>query len=258
MHNLSGMLYVEWRKAIRSRMPLWTALASLCMPLGMAFLIFVSRNPDISRRLGLVSAKADLLSYAGTDWLAYLGLFGMIVAAAGLLLFTFVISWVFGREFVDGTVTDLLAVPVPRTSILLAKFLVVTAWSFVLAVVILGAGIVTGAIIKLPGGTPDTIAQGSMLVLITACLVIVVTLPFAALASAGRGYLLPIGGAILAIMLANVAALAGWGDYFPWGVPGIYATGEGPLPAASYWIVFLTGLVGVAATALWWNYADIS
>ena len=34
-----------------SRMPLWTALGSLFMPLGMAFLIFVARNPEISNSL---------------------------------------------------------------------------------------------------------------------------------------------------------------------------------------------------------------
>ena len=30
------------------------------MPLGIGFLVFVARNPDISENLGLISAKADL------------------------------------------------------------------------------------------------------------------------------------------------------------------------------------------------------
>ena len=57
---------------------------------------------------------------------------------------------------------------------------------------------------------------------LTACLTMVVAMPFAFFASVGRGYLLPMGVAILALMLANVIALAGWGDYFPWAVPGLY------------------------------------
>jgi len=85
MDNLSGMIWIESLKAIRSKLPLWTALGSLFMPLGIAFLIFVSRNPEISRQLGLISAKADLMAYAATDWSAYLGLSGQIVAAEGLL-----------------------------------------------------------------------------------------------------------------------------------------------------------------------------
>jgi len=258
MNNLSDMIWIELRKAVRSRMPLWTALGSLFMPLGIAFLIFVSKNPGISQKLGLISAKANLMAYAATDWPAYLGLFGMIIAAGGLLLFSLVISWVFGREFTDGTLKDILAVPVQRSSILLAKFIVVAVWSAVLTMVILIAGLVMGAIIKLPGGSSSVISQGGALVMITACLVIAVVMPFAFLASVGRGYLLPIAGAILAMMMANVVGLAGWGEYFPWGVPGLYAMGKSPLTPISYWIVFLTGLAGMIATYLWWKYSDQS
>jgi ABC-2 type transport system permease protein len=226
------------------------------MPLGIAFLIFVSRNPEISQQLGLVSAKANLMAYAATDWPAYMGLFGMIIAAVGLLLFSLVISWVFGREFADGTLKDMLAVPVQRSTILLAKFIVVAAWSAVLTMVIFIAGLITGAVIQLPGGSISVILQGSIALMITAGLTIAVVMPFAILASVGRGFLLPIGGAILAMMMANVIALAGWGEYFPWGVPGIYAQAKSSLTPVSYWIVFFTSLAGIFGTYLWWKYAD--
>src|SRR5512135_1525958 len=124
MHSLEDILWVEARKAIRSRMPLWTSLGSLFMPFGIAFLIFVARNPEISKKLGLISAKADLIAYSATDWPAYLGLFGLLIAAGGFFLFVLVVSWVFGREFADGTLKDMLAVPVQRSSIVLAKFIV--------------------------------------------------------------------------------------------------------------------------------------
>ncbi len=256
MGDLSDMIWVEWRKAVRSRMPLWTALGSLFMPLGIAFLIFVSKNPEISRKLGLISAKANLMAYAATDWPTYLGLFGLLVAAGGFILFVLVISWVFGREFADGTLKDLLAVPIRRSSILLAKFVVVAAWSLVLTVVILMAGLLMGAIIRLPGGSIGAVFQGSALVVITASLAIVVVLPFALLASVGRGYLLPIGAAVLTFMATNVVAIVGWGEYFPWAVPGLYAQGKTPLTPVSYWIVLLSGLAGMVATYLWWKYAD--
>lgn len=57
-------------------------------------------------------------------------------------------------------------------------------------------------------------------------------------------------------MMTNIVALIGWGEYFPWAVPGLYAQGKGSLPPISYWIVFLTSLVGMIATYLWWKYAD--
>jgi ABC-2 type transport system permease protein len=256
MTNLSNMIWVELRKAIRSRMPLWTALGSLFMPLGIAFLIFVAKNPEISQKIGLVSAKANLIAYSATDWPAYLRLYGQLIAAGGFFLFVLAISWVFGREFADGTLKDLLAVPIPRSSILLAKFIVVAIWSAGLTMVIFIVGLVMGAIIKLPGGSISVILQGSFLLLITASLVIVVVMPFALFASIGRGYLLPLGMAVLILMMTNLVAIAGWGDYFPWAVPGLYAQGKSSLTPVSYWIVLLTGLVGMIATYLWWKYAD--
>lgn len=256
MSNLSDMIWVELRKAIRSRMPLWTGLGSLFMPLAIAFLIFVARNPQISQSLGLISAKANLVAYSATDWPAYINLIGLFIAAGGFILFVLILSWVFGREFSDATLKDLLAVPVPRSSILLAKFIVAAGWSAVLSLILLIAGLLMGVLINLPGGSPGVILQGSLLVLASSFMTIVVVLPFALFASIGRGYLLPFGLAVLTLMATNLVALAGWGEYFPWAIPGLFAQAKSPLAPISFWIVFLTGLVGMLATYLWWKFAD--
>ena len=60
MNHIEDMVWIESRKAIRSKMPLFTALGSLLMPLGIGFLIFLAKNPDLSRDLGLLGVKADL------------------------------------------------------------------------------------------------------------------------------------------------------------------------------------------------------
>jgi ABC-2 type transport system permease protein len=256
MNNLTDMIWIELRKAIRSRMPVWTALASLFMPLGMAFLIFLARNPELSRKLGLVSAKANLIAYSATDWPTYLGLFGQITAVGGFFFFVMAISWVFGREFADGTLKDMLAVPVQRSSILLAKFVVVAIWSAAMTLVILTLGLGMGAIIQLPGGSLSVVLRGSAVAAMAACLCIAVVLPFALFASAGRGYLLPLGVAVLALITANLVVIVGWGEYFPWAVPMLYAQGKSYTGPISYSIVFLTGLAGMIGTYLWWKYAD--
>lgn len=258
MNNLSDMIWIELRKALRSRMPLFTTLGSLFMPLGIAFLIFLAKNPELSQKLGLISAKANLATYYTTNWPTYLGFSAQIITAGGFFLFTFAISWVFGREFADGTLKDMLAVPISRLTILLAKFIVVAVWSAALAIVILILSLVVGAIINLPQGSFSVILRGSALVAITACLVIAAVLPFALFASVGRGYLLPMGVAILSLIMANLVVVVGWGEYFPWAVPGLYAQGKSSLTPISYWIVVITGLAGVAGTYLWWKFADQS
>jgi ABC-2 type transport system permease protein len=83
-----------------------------------------------------------------------------------------------------------------------------------------------------------------------------VVLPFAFFASIGRGYLLPVGVAILSMITANLFLAAGWGDYFPLAIPMLYAQGKSALPSISYVIILLTGLVGMFGTYLWWKFAD--
>jgi ABC-2 type transport system permease protein len=256
MKTLADMLWIETRKALRSKMPLYTALGSLLIPLAMAFLLFVSRNPEISRQLGLISTKATLMSDTASTWPAYLALFAQILAMGGMILFVLAISWVFGREFTDGTLKDLLAVPVPRSSILLAKFIVVALWSAALAVLLFGLGLGLGGLFHLPGGSAGILLQGCARAAITAGLVIAAMLPFAFFASLGRGYLLPIGVCFIALILANLVMAAGWGEYFPWAILALYAQAKQALSPASFAIVLLTGLLGLVGTYAWWQYAD--
>ena len=255
-NNLSSMIWIEMRKALRSKVPLWTSLAALFTPLGVTFLIFVSKNPEISKKLGLISAKADLVAYAGADWQTYLSMSGMLIAAGGFILFVLITSWVFGREFVDGTLKDMLAVPVDRASILLAKFILVAMWAALQSVEILAASLVLGVLLRLPGGSTDVLLHSSLQMVSTAGLTILVVLPFALFASIGRGYLLPMGLAVLVLMLTNLVAIAGWGNYFPWAVPGLLAQGKTALDPVSFWIVVCTGLAGMLATYAWWQTAN--
>jgi ABC-2 type transport system permease protein len=256
MRTLSDMLWIEFRKALRSKMPLYTALGSLLIPLAMAFMLFVSRNPQVSRQLGLISAKATLMSDLAATWPAYMALFAQILAIGGMVLFVLAISWVFGREFTDGTLKDLLAVPVPRSSLLLAKFIVVALWSAALAVLLFGLGLGLGGLFHLPGGSTVILLQGCARAAVTACLVIAAMLPFAFFASLGRGYLLPIGVCFMVLILANLVEAAGWGEFFPWAILAIYAQGKDSLPPASFVIILLTGLLGMVGTYLWWQFAD--
>jgi ABC-2 type transport system permease protein len=256
MNDFTDMLWIETRKVTRSKLPIFTVLGSLFMPVGIAFLIMVAKNPRIANSLGLVGAKANLMAYSGTTWSTYLTLVAEIVAAGGFFLIVLIISWIFGREFVDGTLKDLLSVPVHRSSLLLAKFVVGSAWFCLLALLIFIASLLMGVLIKLPEGSTAVILQSISVVSITACLVIASVTPFAFFASIGNGYLLPIGMAILTMVAANLLEVLGWGKYFPWFIPAIYAQGKTALLPVSYIIVIITGLVGMVVTYLWWMYAD--
>ena len=254
MKIFSDMIWIELRKVLRSRVPFFTALGFLMMPLIGALLIFIYKDPQLARQLGLLGTKANLV-VGSADWPGYLNLMIEFTTLGGFFFFLLAISWIFGREFTDGTVKDLLAVPVGRFDILLAKFLVAVLWCAALILETTGTGLALGALIHLPGGSSAVILHSARLLVVTAGMSIVLVLPFGFFASLGRGYLLPIGIAVLTMILANLSITLGWGEYFPWSIPGAYLQ-EAQLPFFSYAIVLLTGLAGVAGTYFWWKYAD--
>lgn len=257
MNDLTNAIWIELRKATRSRMPLFTVLGVLLLACGLAFFMFIYKYPTFARSSGLISAKANLAGGAAT-WPYYLDLLGRAVAIGGILLFSLVESWVFGREFADGTLKDLLAVPISRAMLLLAKFIVVVLWSLILTAILFIVCFLLGAAIGLSQGTPEVFWHGTATLAVAACLVIVTVFPFAFFASVGRGYLLPMGVTLLDAVLGNIVAVAGWANYFPWAVPALHVelAGRGSLEPVSYLLVLLTGLAGMAGTYFWWRCAD--
>jgi ABC-2 type transport system permease protein len=254
MNNLAQAIWVETLKARRSRAPLLTALGFMMIPLVGGLFMIILKDPEFARRVGLISAKAQLMAGAA-DWPTYLGLLAQSIAIGGIILFGFIGSWVFGREYADRTVKDLLELPTSRSSIVLAKFVVVLLWSAILAVAVYFVGLAVGAAVDLPPAPEGTMGQGTVTIAISAALTLVLVTPVAFFASAGHGYLAPLGVMILAIILAQIVAVVGWGEFFPWSIPALISQG-GKLGATSYAIVVLTGLAGMIATIMWWELAD--
>jgi ABC-2 type transport system permease protein len=254
MKNLRQAVWVETLKFRHSRMPLLSLLGFLLVPLIGGFFMIILKDPEFARRVGLLSAKAELL--AGTaDWPTFLNLMAQAVAIGGFILFGFVGSWVFGREYSDRVVKDLLALPTSRSTIVLAKFVVVMGWSVIVTAVITVAGLGVGAAVGLPAVPSAVLWQGTLTVAIAAVLSISLVTPIAFFASAGHGYLPPLAAAVLAVVLAQVIAVIGYGEYFPWAIPALYSQGS-PIGPASFLIVFTTGILGITSTFLWWELAD--
>jgi ABC-2 type transport system permease protein len=259
MNNLLQTLSVELLKVRRSKMPLWTLLGFCLAPLAGGFFMMVMKDPDLARRMGMISAKAHFLA-GSADWQTFLGILAQATAIGGQILFAFVTSWVFGREYSDHTIKDLLALPTPRSNIVTSKFIVILLWCSILTGVIYLLGLLVGVAVGLPRVEAHTIAAGSRGIAVTACLTMLLLPPVAWLANVGRGYLSPMGGAVFALVLAQVVAAAGWGEYFPWSIPALYAGMAGPqsaqLGATSFSLLLLTAIIGFMGTGYYWKYAD--
>jgi ABC-2 type transport system permease protein len=254
MNNLAQAVWVEMLKARRSRMPLLTALGFALIPLALGFFMIILKDPELARRAGLITVKARI-TMGTADWQTYLSFLAQAIAAGGMILFGLVSIWVFGREYSDHTIQDLLALPTSRSTIVLAKFVVIALWSILLSVMIFLIGYAVGVAVALPQVPMQVILQGGVTLAIAACLSIVLLPATAFFASAGHGYLPPIGFVILAVFLAQIITVTGRGEYFPWAIPALYTQGE-TLGTASYLIVILTGIAGLAGTFAWWELAD--
>ncbi len=254
MNNLAQAIWVETLKARRSRMPLLTALAFMLVPLIGGLFMIILKDPAFARRIGLISAKAQLLATAA-DWPTFLELLAQAMVMGGIILFGFIGSWVFGREYADHTVKDLLALPTSRPTIVLAKFAVVMSWSAILAGAVCFIGLGVGAAVGLPPVPAETIWHGTLTILISALLTIALVTPIAFFASAGHGYLPPLAVVVLSIFLAQIIAILGWGEYFPWSIPALYSQGS-RLALTSYVILLPTACAGIAGTVMWWERAD--
>lgn len=246
-------------KAARSRASWLTALGFSLAPLvgGMFMLLF--KDPDLASRFGLLTTKAEM-TVAEADWPTYFGLLSQATAVGGLVVFGLVVIWVFGREYNDGTAKDLLALPVSRSVIVAAKFVIVAVWCVCLAVLVFGLGLIVGSAVGLSEWSADLAWHSAGNHVVTTALTIALVSPLAWVASAGRGYMAPVGVMFLLLVMSQILGATGWGVYFPWSVPALFAGIAGPsgpiLHAVSFAGVAFAGTLGVIITLGWWRFAD--
>jgi ABC-2 type transport system permease protein len=258
MGVFNAAVRVEALKLRRSGTPRITALAFGLVALVDGLFMVILKDPAAARSWGLLGAKAQL-TVGVADTPTALGFLAEAIGIGGLFVFGLVFVWVFGREFADRTVKDLLALPVPRATIVAAKFSVATAWCLVLAVWTGALGVVLVAGLRLPGANAGTLGPGLVRLLLTAIMTIALVAPFALLASVAHGYLAPVGAILLATFLGQIVAALGYGAYFPWAVPALYAgiTGVHTRPGpAGYLLVVIVGLAAMLGTGSWWRRAD--
>jgi ABC-2 type transport system permease protein len=259
MKALASALWSETLKLRRSKVPLFTSLGFSFAALMDGLFMIIMKDPEAARKMGLISAKAQVLAGVA-DWPTFFNVLGQAVAVGGGILFAIIAAWVFGREFSDHTIKELLALPTSREAIVGAKFIMLAVWTLILTVLVFLVGLAVGALVDIPGWSLPLL-QSAFLDVIGTGILCIALLPFVALfASIGRGYLPPFGWTILTIVLAQIAAITGWGDWFPWSVSALFSGAAGPraelLGLHSYIIVIVMSAIGLAATFYWWRSAD--
>ena len=91
-------------------------------------------------------------------------------------------------------------------------------------------------------------------------MIILLSLPVALVASAGRGFLAPLGFVMLTIAVTEIFSLLGHAQFIPWAIPLVVLDGGGltgaSLGMVSYFIYALAVFAGLFGTLAWWMWAD--
>jgi ABC-2 type transport system permease protein len=257
--NFSSAVWAEALKLRRSKVPLFTALGLSMAPVVDGLFMIILKDPEAARSMGLIGSKAQLVAGVA-DWPTFFNVLGQAVAVGGAIVFAIITAWVFGREFSDRTAKELLALPTPRESIVAAKFLVISGWTLALTVLVFLIGLAVGSLVDIPGWSLNLL-RSAIVDVVGAGVLTILLLPFVAyFAGIGHGELPPMGWTILTVALAQIAAVTGWGDWFPWSVPALFSGAAGPraefIGAHSYVIVSLASLAGLVLTFQWWRTTD--
>ncbi len=249
----------EFLKLRRSRITWFSLLALSLGPLGGALFMWIVREPGRAAQLGLLGTKANLAGLEAT-WPAYLALLTLFVGIGGMLLLSFIVAYVFGREYAEGTAKNLLALPVARPSFVLAKFVVAAAWWLALVAAVLAEAFVIGSALGLPDFAPGLALSAGRNALLAAGIPYLLVPVVAWITLLGRGYLAPLGFTLAMLVLGNVFARTGWAPWFPWSIGALLLGTVGQpaqtLPPGSFVVLGLTFIAGIAATIWQFNYAD--
>lgn len=234
-----------------------TFIAFAIAPVMGGFFLSMIKGEGLS---GPLQSKAVMMSFEA-NWDSYLGLLSQAVGVGGVLVFGFVASWLFGREYSDGTAKDLLALPISRTKILNAKFIYYILWCFALVIFNLILGLLIGYSFKLEGWSTSMFMDNLTVYFVTTLLIILLNTPIAFFSLWGKGYLPPLGVVALLLVLSQIIGAIGLGAYFPWSIPGLYSGSGGEvfkmqLNIMSFIILIITSIIGYIGTVFWWKYAD--
>ncbi len=245
------VLGAELLKLKRSRITWVLALVYCFAPLMMGLMMGVLKNPELGRRMGLITAKAQM-TVGTADWPTYLMLTAFLFAG-GMIVLAIVDAFVFGREYAEGTAKNMLTLPVGRGTFVAAKLLVSALWFLCMAAVVYAEALLVGFLLGLPGFAAELLAANGLLVARLVAQVLLVSSATAWMAVAGRGYLAPVGFAILLFLVGDLFAHTGWGPWIPWsivlltaGAGGAEAPVPGPLSTA-----VLVGFFFAGAAATW-------
>jgi ABC-2 type transport system permease protein len=255
------VLGTEFLKLKRSKTP-WLSLLFYGFFALMAWFIFwMLKNPGAAQDLGLIGQKASFaMNGLSADWAGLFSMFAELGVAGGMIILSIIVIYIFGREYVEGTAKNMLALPIPRARFVAAKLLVAALWFALLTAFLLAECILVGALLGL-GPIPAGLLAREGANMLTAALLVLALQPLVAWVTvASGGYLAPFGYTIATLLIGNLMIRTLWARWCPWSIVALLGGMAGPrqedIVLGSCLVMAATFALGVAGTVLHEALAD--
>ena len=182
-------------------------------------------------------------------------------ALFAILLFSIIISYLFGREYNEHTLKTMLTIPISRGKFLFSKYVMFLIWIVILSVVTSISTLAFGFIAGLSGFTLGLFINSFAELLFANLLLFLTFSPFVFI-SLFITNMVPamVGGATLTLVNLLVNGQS-WAPYVPWACPYLISSGEiadyGVSLMIPYCVILVTFLIGIAISYIYFTKKDV-
>ena len=183
-------------------------------------------------------------------------------AMFAVLIFTIIISYLFGREYNEHTLKTMLTIPVSRSKFLASKYVMFLVWIVILTVITSISTLILGFAAGLDGFSLKIFAESFAELLYANILLFLTFSPFVFISLLITN-MVPamVGGAALSLVNLMVHG-QNWAPFVPWICPYLLASGEiaeySTGIAVPYVIILLTFLIGFAISYIYFTKTDVT
>jgi ABC-2 type transport system permease protein len=219
----------EFSKLRRSKIT-WISFLAYAFMVGVgALFVWMMKNPDLAADLGLIGQKARLaVGAVEVGWEGYLGLVLEMSGLGGMMLSSVILTYVFGREYAEGTAKNMLALPVPRWMLVAAKLVVSAIWFALLTAWAVALTWCAGSLAGLGESAAGIFAETAGKIAVASLMGFACASAAGWIAVESRGYFAPLGYAIFSMLLSVILGATEWGRWCPWSALLWYTGASGP------------------------------
>lgn len=255
------VLGTELLKLRRSRVTWLSFLFYIFFGSMAYFVLWMLRNPEAARGLGLIGQKAGFAaSGLSPDWSGLFTLVAELGVAGGMIILSIIVIFLFGREYAEGTAKNMLALPIPRGYFVAAKLCVAALWYALLTALLLAECLLIGRLLDLGAPPAGLVAREGGHILVAAALILSLQPLVAWVTALSGGYLAPFGYTIATLLIGNLMIHTGWARWCPWSIVALLGGIAGPhqegVALGSCLVMAGTFAIGVAGTIMHQFMAD--